>query len=256
MKKLEKFKTIQLVVFALLAAACIAFLILDRGVYHAVAANPKLRIVTTLLWIVMAAQFLFLFLDFTLYNKYEKNVSDLSDAVHSDPKTDIANRLSCDEMIEKYLDQPLPKDLGCVMLDITNIREVNDKYGHLNGNKMIKRFSTILKLASVDHCFVGRNGGNQFLALFEEGSSESIKAFLKRVQSQVALNNNTDGAIPIEYCAGIAFHEPEDNDADDITSLIALSSRRARAAEKKINANKKTSEWERPASAPEKKADA
>lgn len=233
MKKLEKLKTIQLIIFAALAIICISFMILDRSIYHAVAANPKLRILATMMWTVLAAQFLFLFLDFSVYAKYSKNVNDLADAVYSDPNANIANRLSCDEMIEKYLDQPLPEDLGCVTIGITNIREVNDKYGHLAGNKMIKRFSAILKLASVGHCFVGRNGGNEFLALFEKGSSDSIKDFLDRVEEQVKKNNETEDAAPIEYCAGIAFHEPKEAQADDITSMIALSSRRAVEASKR-----------------------
>lgn len=231
MKKLEKAKTIQLIVFAVLAAVCLFLIVFRRDVYHAVAQNPSLHIVTILLWIAMAFSFFFIFLDFSLYAKEEKRMRDLKSAVHSDPTADIANRLSCDEIIESYLDRPFPEDLGCVMLDLTNIREINDKYGHLKGNQTIKRFSTILKLASVGHCFVGRNGGNQFLALFENGSEEAISSFLDRVKEQVEDSNKAEDAIPIRYCSGIAFHEPGSENIHDITSLIALSSRRAREKE-------------------------
>lgn len=231
MKNFEKLKTIQLIVYGILAVLCFVLVIFRADVQRAVRSAPALHIVTILLWIVMAVSFFFLFLDFTYYQKQEKSVNDLSDAVHSDPTARIANRLSCDEMIEKYLDHPLPEDFGCVMLEITNIRDINQQYGHVRGNQMIKRFSTILKLASVGHCFVGRNGGNQFLALFEHGSDESIQSFLNRVREQVEANNQEENSVPIEFRSGIAFHEPKESQVDDITSLIALSSRRAEAAD-------------------------
>lgn len=44
---------------------------------------------------------------------------------------------------------------------------INNTYGHVIGNATIQSFSDVLSGASVGLCFVGRNGGNKFLALFE-----------------------------------------------------------------------------------------
>ena len=66
----------------------------------------------------------------------------------------------------------------CITLDITNLKEINRSYGHLRGNDLIREFSLILQTASSGLCFVGRNGGNEFIALFENCSREKLKTFL------------------------------------------------------------------------------
>lgn len=226
MKKLERIKTIQLIVYIVLLVLCFALVVFNHDVYHAITESSSLITVTVLLWISVAASFFFMFLDFTYYAKLEKDASALKTNVHADPNADIANRLSCDEMIEKYLDQPLPENFGCIMFALTNIQDINKQYGHAAGNQVIKHFSGILKLASTEHCFVGRNGGNQFLALFENGSEESIKEFLARVREETETHNAMENTYPIQYTSGIAFHE-SDPEVSDITSLIALAGRRA-----------------------------
>lgn len=225
MKKLEKIKTIQLIVFIILAALCFLLIAGRRSVYAALSSDPNLRIVPTLTWIIMAVSLFFIFIDFAAYRRLEAKENSLQDAVHSDPNAGIANRLSLDEMIESYLDKPLPANFASVMFLLTNLQEINEKYGHLKGNQLIKRFANILRLASVDHCFVGRNGGNQFLALFESGSQASIQSFLDRVQSQVDAFNKENPETPIAYRYGISVNDGEAS--QDIISLISASARRA-----------------------------
>lgn len=183
-----------------------------------------MRIICILLWIVLGVSFLFLFLDFSLLGSFKQDYRDLNFAVHSDPIAGIANRFSCDAIIEKYLDQPLPDNIGCVMFSLTNISDINKLYGHTEGNHLIKDFSNILRMASVNLCFVGRNGGNTFLAIFENTDREHIDTFLERVHSKVASHNSGSSTYPIVYKYGIAFHE--NDSVKTITELIALSNRR------------------------------
>ena len=168
--------------------------------------------------------FLFTFIDFSLFASFKHDYSELDYAVHSDPVAGIANRYSSDAIIEPYLDKPLPENMGCIMLELSNIKEINELYGHVQGNKLIRDFSNILKLTSVNLCFVARNGGNKFLALFEEGTEEKIEVFLSRIDQKVSANNSSPDAYPINYRYGIAFREGEK--ANTITDLIALSNRR------------------------------
>ena len=55
MKKLEKIKTIQLIVFIILTALCFLLIAGRRSVYAALSSDPNLRIVPTLTWIIMSA---------------------------------------------------------------------------------------------------------------------------------------------------------------------------------------------------------
>lgn len=224
MKKLDVFKTIQLIIYILLTGVCVYKIMMDKEVYHAVATNPSIRLICGLLWVVLGLSFLFLFVDFNFFSSFKRDYRDLDFAVHSDPLSGIPNRFSCDALIEKYLDKPLPTEIGCIMFDLSNISEINRLYGHTDGNALIKDFSNILKMASVNLCFIGRNGGNKFLALFEEGSEEKLNTFLERIRTKVDSHNSNPDTHQIVYKYGSAYHEG--NQADTITDLIALANKR------------------------------
>lgn len=224
MNKHSLFKTIQLVLFVLLAAGVILLIFTDPAVYHQAANDHATRLLCIGLWASLGLSFLFLFLDFYFFLSYRKDYREMDYALHSDPVSGIANRFSCDMIVEKYLDKPLPEDVGCIMIDITNIREINRLYGHMQGNMAISDFSGILTAASEGLCFVGRNGGNKFLALFEEATDQKMSLFLERVKDKVTTHNNNVKNGAIEYRYGTAFQEgPE---IDEITKLISLSNSR------------------------------
>ena len=110
------------------------------------------------------------------------------------------------------------------MFDLTNIQEINEKYGHIQGNVVIREFSGILQTTSMGLCFVGRNGGNKFIALFENCTDEKLKTFLERVDKKVDRHNEMSDTLQILYRYGISFDEGET--VRTITDLIALSNRR------------------------------
>lgn len=224
MKKFDIFKTIQLVIFILLAGIGLYIIFTDQELYQLIAQNPHIRAICTLLWAVCGLSFFFIFLDFSLFSSLKRDYKELNYAVSSDPIAGIANRYSCDAVIEKYLDKPLPSDLGSVMFELTNIVEINQKHGHLQGNTLIREFSGILQTASMNIAFVGRNGGNKFLAIIESCSQEKLDTFLKGVSDRVERHNNNREQLPITFQYGVAFHEAPE--IDSVTKLIALSNKR------------------------------
>lgn len=224
MKRYNLIKTIQLVLFIILAIGCLAVVLLDPDVFHLVANDASYRMICILLWVVFAVSFICIFVDFSFLSSYKRDFSELDFAVHSDPVAGIANRYSCDALIEQYLDKPLPKEVGCIMFELTNLSEINKAFGHTQGNAMIREFSTILQMTAVDLCFVGRNGGNKFLALFENGSMDKMLFFLSRVKQKADLHNELNPNCRMDYLYGIAFDEGDS--VHTITELIALSNRR------------------------------
>ena len=224
MKKFDIFKTVQLLIFVALAGLGLFLILTDSRLYQLVATDSQIRTLCILLWAALGLSFLFIFMDFTLFSSFKREYRELDFAVHSDPVSGIANRNSCDALIEKYLDKPLPENLGCIMFDLTNIKEINEAHGHIQGNALIRDFSSILQSTSMNLCFVGRNGGNKFLAIFEDCTEEKLNSFLDLVDAKVDQHNSSEGSFPIAYCDGIAFHE--DSSVSTITDLISLSNRR------------------------------
>lgn len=226
MKKQDLLKTVQLIVFIVLAAVSIYLVVFNSEIYHRIAQDPHIRMVCILLWLSLGLTFLFILLDFNFSANFKKDYRELDYAVHSDPMSGLANRLSADTMIEKYLDKPVPQDLACVMINLVNIRETNELRGHLAGNMLIREFSDILNGASMGLCYVARNGGNKFLAIFEETTDEEVNEFLKKVKMLVDEHNNASGNMPIRYRHGVAFHEDASRNIKSVPDLIALANRR------------------------------
>lgn len=224
MKKFDIFKTIQLILFICVTGISLFIVLTDKELYQLVASDPHIRMLCVMLWIALGLSFFFIFMDFSLFSSFKREYREMDFAISSDPVSGIANRYSCDSVIEKYLDKPLPQDIGCVMFDLTNLQETNQAYGHIQGNELIREFSGILQSTSLNTCFVGRNGGNKFLALFEKCSDEKLKDFLERIEVKIERHNSIEGTHPILYRYGIAFKE--DPSIRSITDLIALSNKR------------------------------
>lgn len=228
MNKHTVYKSVQLALFVVLAIAVIALVLTDAKLHHQAATDPAVSRLCTALWAVLVLSFIFLFLDFYYFLGYRKDYREMVYALHSDPESGIANRYSCDAVVEKYLDKPLPADMGCIMIDLSNIGTINHTHGHTQGNLVISDFSMILNSAARELCFVGRNGGNKFLALFESTTADKMALFLQRVEEAVKAYNALPGNCCIQYHCGTAFRESAE--IDGITKLIALSNTRIYSA--------------------------
>ena len=227
MKKFDIYKTIQIIIFVCLTLIALVIVIGDSQLYQTIADNSHISLLCILLWASLGLSFFFTFMDFSLFSTFKREYRELDFAVYSDPVAGIANRYSCDAIIEKYLDKPLPNKLGCIMFELSNIGEINRKYGHISGNSLIRDFAIMLKSASNGLCFVGRNGGNRYLAIFEDCSNDKIKQFIDAVDTKVSTHNNTHGHTPVLYRYGIAFEEG--SDVRNINELIALANNRVRS---------------------------
>ena len=224
MKKFDFQKSVQMIIFILITVACALIIFFNKGLFHTIGTDSGVKLMCGMLWLTLGLSFLFIYMDFSFFSKFNQNYRELDYVAQTDRVAGIANRFSSDALIDKYLDKELPSDIGCIMLAITNLGETNELYGHVAGNQMIKDFSTILKLTSVGLCFVARNGGNRFLAVFENTDTEKMQLFIDRINQKIAASNSEPGTHPIKYDYGAAFSGADS--VPGITELIALSDKR------------------------------
>ena len=225
MKRFDIIKTIQLVITIVLAGAAMLLIFRDAKLYHMIAADSHIRLLGIILWILLAVSFVFLFYDFNSYADLKRENSELDNAIYADALTGIANRYSVDVYLGQFLNQPLPPDMGCITIDLTNLAEINEHCGHAGGDAAIQVFSDILQNAASGVCFIGRNGGNKFVAIFRECSQKRLEAFLQSVREQTDAHNQQAPEKAVRYCAGTAFDEGDR--VQTLTELVALSDRRA-----------------------------
>ena len=223
MKKFNTFKIVQLILLIILTAVSL-YMLMQPEVKQYIFDSTPATILFIIVWAVLLVTFIFLLIDFSLISSMKMDYHNLYDVAYSDPLSGIPNRFSCDTIIEKYYDKKLSDDIACVMIDLSNLPEINTLYDHRTGNKVLKDFSGILSTAAVSLCFVGRNGGNKFLAIFENCTDEKLNTFLDRVTDRVDQYNQASDSISMEYRIGKAMNR--DEHLEQITKLISLANSR------------------------------
>ena len=88
----------------------------------------------------MPAGFIYLFMDITLEHQYKNKL--LIDA-NTDHLTKLNNRRSLHEFM---INTPCQHDTVLIIADLDNFKEVNDQFGHDEGDRVLIAFSDILKL--------------------------------------------------------------------------------------------------------------
>lgn len=86
--------------------------------------------------------------------------------------TGVYNRRYVTRLIEEYLN----KEIGCgfLLIDIDNFKIINDTYGHVVGDQVLARFSTLLKEIFSPYGVCGRLGGDEFIVFFPGNVTEGV----------------------------------------------------------------------------------
>ena len=114
--------------------------------------------------------------------------------------------------------------LAVLVLDLDGFKQVNDRYGHLEGNKVLREVSKALKSACREYDYIARMGGDEFVVLLP--GVEPFDAARKAVQFQQALSEVCRDLLYSEALTvsiGVA-HFPLD--AEDAEQLLSEADRR------------------------------
>ena len=225
MRKLDIVKTVQLVIYVVLAAAALAIIVRDEQLYQAVASNAHVRALCAILWVLLVLSFLFLLYDLSSLSTLRSENMELDYAVNSDSLTGIANRTGCDAYIARYAERPAPSGMACATLVLTNLRDINAARGLEGGDEEIRAFARIISGASGENCFVGRNGGNKFLAIFDKCSREELDAFVSEVTRLVEEHNAGLPGVGTAFVVGTSVASEESSPT--LPQLVAISDRMA-----------------------------
>ncbi|QKF58759.1 GGDEF domain-containing protein [Aliarcobacter lanthieri] len=123
--------------------------------------------------------------------------------------TGILNRRAYDNEAKKMEKQYFIFDtnFAIVFFDIDHFKRINDSFGHICGDEILKSFATILKDLTRKEDVVARYGGEEFVALVNFRDRIEIKRYIKRVKN--AFLNSTfiykDNKINITFSAGVTF---------------------------------------------------
>jgi diguanylate cyclase (GGDEF) domain len=136
----------------------------------------------------------------TLIKKNRK----LDRMAYIDQGTGLPNARRCLERLSDERPIEPGVSITCYMFDLNNLKETNDEYGHEEGNLLLARFASCLKRSTTDHTFVGRFGGDEFIAVAVGLNAEQAYDFLDRLDQNVE-KSNAESKIKISFARGLAM---------------------------------------------------
>lgn len=116
--------------------------------------------------------------------------------------------------------QRLSKDLGCIMIDIDNFKQINDRHGHLVGDELLREVARVIKQSVRTYDIVGRYGGEEFLVILPDTDRDDAKSLAERIRKNVRGEPERAPGISLQYevtvSLGVACMREQDASIDDI----------------------------------------
>ncbi len=145
-----------------------------------------------------------------------------------DHLTNIYNKRFINGFLLKEIERSrrLNKQFSIVICDMDDFKRINDTFGHLSGDMVIKAFSYMLSESIRNLDVVGRYGGDEFVIILPETSSEEAYGIIDRLRRkieamEIQITNN--GKVRITASFGIASFPEDGMSSDDL--IIASDER-------------------------------
>ena len=129
----------------------------------------------------------------------------LEQRAYTDSHTGLPNKSACEKILnnKEIIDEPT----ACIMFDLNNLKTVNDTMGHSAGDQLIMNFARLLRSVIPEEDFVGRYGGDEFMAVIYHTSKAEVEDILKYLRREKDRLNGNENPMSIDYACGWALSE-------------------------------------------------
>lgn len=116
----------------------------------------------------------------------EKEYENYVEGAYVDSLTRLLNKKTITEYAQRAV-EGREKQLAIAVMDIDNFKNVNDTYGHLFGDQVIRAVADVIKKVIGSKGMAGRIGGDEFMFLLEEYEDEiNLRNYLRSIKVNVA----------------------------------------------------------------------
>ncbi len=145
-----------------------------------------------------------------IMNELKKEREKFRDLAMTDALTGVYTRHFFNEWMENYYE--IMKRKGeyatMVMIDVDHFKKINDTYGHLVGDEVLRKVGKFLKESVRKMDLVVRYGGDEFLVIFPQTSQKRIAPIMERFAAKLSKIKNALGFdVTVSY--GSAYVSPE-----------------------------------------------
>lgn len=144
--------------------------------------------------------------------------ASLSRLAYADGLTNIANRAKADKALADL--NNVDSDYCIISIDLNGLKPINDKFGHLSGDKYIKDFAKVLTNTFEEVGLCARIGGDEFLVVIEDSSLYDIESLIGRMNSAINVMNALYPEYQRSVATGYAYkHECSEKDSHEVYLL-------------------------------------
>lgn len=131
--------------------------------------------------------------------------TEAEERAHTDPLTGLYNRRHLDRVLEleSARSRRSGRPISLLMLDLCDFKKINDSFGHLFGDSLLRETAWILKGAVRGHDVVVRYGGDEFVVLLAGADPEQARMVRDRIERALDERNRTVEDPRTRIVAGI-----------------------------------------------------
>ncbi|MCC6680623.1 MAG: GGDEF domain-containing response regulator [Phycisphaeraceae bacterium] len=127
----------------------------------------------------------------------------------TDPLTGLANRRAFAKALDRHVAEALRRDhdLACLMIDLDRFKQLNDTFGHQQGDVILERMGRILEANCRQMDLAGRFGGDEFIVLLPDTDTEHAIQVARRISEkfeQMAANELPHSPVRLSLSIGVA----------------------------------------------------
>ncbi|MBV1789242.1 GGDEF domain-containing protein [Marinobacterium sp. D7] len=135
----------------------------------------------------------------------------------TDPLTGLPNRVAYDDQLKDTMGrwERYQTPFSVAVIDLDRFKEINDAYGHLAGDKVLRLVARVLQRNLRSSDFIARYGGEEFVVIFPSTVDADARAAAEKLRDAVAKSPFNFHGEPVTVTASIGVAEVSNGDDDD-----------------------------------------
>lgn len=137
----------------------------------------------------------------------------LYDSAIKDNLTNVLNRQGLINVLDTFVDNKILSQFAFIYFDIDNFKNINDTFGHISGDNILKNIISIFNSYKSDDDFISRLGGDEFIIIHQHTDNNELKKYVKGFMKCISENTaEKDVSIGVTLSFGVSIYPNHGND--------------------------------------------
>jgi diguanylate cyclase len=161
-------------------------------------------------------------------------VPTLKEEARTDPKTELANMKHWNGVAASEVDRArrFRRPLSVMLADLDLLRDINNRYGHLMGDQMIRRVAEVITAALREYDLPARFGGDEFAILMPETTLPEATAVAERIRrgvEAIEIRGSEGDSVVVSLSVGVAAFPAHGANASELLAAADRAVYQAKA---------------------------